>query len=175
MADNTSTNFPNSNSAFCMGPMPAEGEAIRLVLTKEARYLLQNLWNRTGGGTGGDVTAIAALAAAALANAQASLKIAANLGDLNNVVTARNNLNLGPTDDPTFDHLTVSDVTISGKIVVSAQQAGWTNSTTTPNQGPLADYTGGTTPANLDSQVQLVTKVLGTLINSLRSFGTLGT
>lgn len=53
------------------------------------------------------------------------------------------------------------------------QQTGWANSTTTSNQGPLADYAGGTTPANMAAQIALLTQVVGTLINALEARGIL--
>ncbi len=87
MVDNTSTNFPIGGVIFCD---PSTG-----MLTKEARTLLRTLWNRTGAGTGGDITQVTAIANAALAGADASLKIVKNLDDLANVPTARGNLGLG--------------------------------------------------------------------------------
>lgn len=52
-------------------------------------------------------------------------------------------------------------------------QTGWGGSTTTSSQGPLANYTGGTTPANMAAQIALLTDVVGTLINALIARGTL--
>lgn len=57
------------------------------------RFML-SLWNRTGGGTGGDIDEVRATADAALADANASLKIVLNLSDLANDITARANLGL---------------------------------------------------------------------------------
>lgn len=101
MVDNTSTNFPNSKTKFTTD----EG-----ILTKEASVLLRALWNRTGGGTGGDLAAVRATADAALASATASLKKVSNLGDLTLPATARTNLGLG-------------------SVALGNTVAGWTNPT----------------------------------------------
>lgn len=53
------------------------------------------------------------------------------------------------------------------------QQTGWTPGTTTENKGPLADYGGSVVPADLAAQVEVLTEVLGTLINALASYGIL--
>lgn len=53
------------------------------------------------------------------------------------------------------------------------QQKGWAKATTTVNQGPLANYTGGTSTANLAAQVALLTELVGTLINALAAYGIL--
>jgi hypothetical protein len=94
MADSTSTNFPIDR----MRAVDQETGQF----SKEARTLLRTLWNRTGGGTGAATAdaitranAAQATANTALANAQASLKIANNLSDVAAVPTARNNLGLG--------------------------------------------------------------------------------
>lgn len=52
-------------------------------------------------------------------------------------------------------------------------QPGWTASTTTVNQGPLANYSGSAVPADLAAQVAVLTQVVGTLINALASYGIL--
>lgn len=90
MVDNTSTNFPNSKTRFTT----EEG-----LLTKEGSVLLRALWNRTGGGTGADLAVVKATAdaaaAAVVALNLATMKKAANLSDVANVPTSRNNLGLG--------------------------------------------------------------------------------
>lgn len=91
MVDNTSTNFPIDKMRFVQ-----EDSGF---MTKEARTLLRALWNRTGGGTGGDIAAVkatadAAFALAATANTTA-LKKVANLSDVADVPTSRDNLGLG--------------------------------------------------------------------------------
>ena len=53
------------------------------------------------------------------------------------------------------------------------QQTGWGANTASPSQGPLANYTGGTSTANLAAQVVLLTQVVGTLINALEAYGIL--
>jgi hypothetical protein len=53
------------------------------------------------------------------------------------------------------------------------QQTGWAKSTATENQGPLANYTGGTNTTDLAAQVALLTEVVGALINALASYGIL--
>lgn len=53
------------------------------------------------------------------------------------------------------------------------QQTGWALSTTAVQQGPLAPYTGGTTPANMAAQLVLLTDLVGTLVNALESYGVL--
>lgn len=52
-------------------------------------------------------------------------------------------------------------------------QMGWGTSTTTVTKGPLANYSGSTTPAVMAAQISLLTEVLGTLINALGSYGIL--
>lgn len=80
------------------------------VITREWLFFLQAVFNRTGGAAGVDTaevqiiaddalaTADAALIAAnaAQADADASLKIASNLGDVASAASSRNNLGLGP-------------------------------------------------------------------------------
>lgn len=106
MADNTNTNFPIDRTRFV--------DQESGFLTKEARTLLRALWNRTGGGTGGDITTVAAEAQAAFALATAtdasSLKKAANLSDVASVPTSRGNLGLG-------------------SVALGNTVAGWTNPT----------------------------------------------
>lgn len=87
MVDSTSTNFPIDKVRFTQEETG--------YLTKEARTLLRTLWSRTGGGTGGNIAAVSAVADAALAGANASLKKSANLSDLTNVPNARVALSLG--------------------------------------------------------------------------------
>ena len=53
------------------------------------------------------------------------------------------------------------------------QQTGWAKNTTSIAQGPLANYTGGTSTANLAAQVALLTEIVGTLINALAAYGIL--
>lgn len=65
------------------------------VLTKQGMYFQLSMLNRTGGPQGESIDSVKAIAEAALAEAEASLKKAANLSDLTNVVTARSNLGLG--------------------------------------------------------------------------------
>ena len=55
----------------------------------------------------------------------------------------------------------------------ASQQTGWAKNTTSTSQGPLANYTGGTSTANLAAQVALLTEVVGTLINALAAYGIL--
>ena len=52
-------------------------------------------------------------------------------------------------------------------------QLGWVPSATTVEQGPLAPYTGGTTPANMAAQITLLTNLVGTLVNALENYGIL--
>ena len=53
------------------------------------------------------------------------------------------------------------------------QQTGWAKSTTSVAQGPLANYSGSAVPADLATQVALLTQVVGTLINALTAYGIL--
>lgn len=52
-------------------------------------------------------------------------------------------------------------------------QKGWGGGTASASQGPLSNYTGGTTPTNMAAQIVLLTDVVGTLINALIAKGTL--
>lgn len=135
MIDNTSTNFPIDKVRFTE---PESGQ-----LTKEARTLLRTLWNRTGGGTGADIASVRAIAEAALASADASLKIAANLADVANAANSRLNLGLG-------------------SVALGNTVSGWTDPTGTGSRAAIdADWT--TAVANPPTQAQ-VTAIRNQLI-----------
>lgn len=110
--DQFATPIPNSASLPLVDPKTG--------LANRTWFLfLSALWKRTGSAQGIDILAVqaeadaaftqstAALAAAAAAQggADASLKIANNLSDVNNVTTSRTNLQIGPATggwvDPT--------------------------------------------------------------------------
>ena len=159
MVDSTSTNFPIDKARFVS---PDDGQ-----LTKEARTLLRTLWNRTGGGTGGDIAAVRAIAEAAAltaaaaqltadaaqTSANASLKIASNLSDVADVPTSRSNLGLG-------------------SVALGNTVAGWTDPTGTGSRAAInADFTetaGGlysqTVLQNTIDQLIAVQKALAQLI-----------
>lgn len=119
MVDNTSTNFPIDKMRFV--------DQESGFMTKEARTLLRALWNRTGGGTGGDIAVVAAEANAAFVLATAadasSLKIANNLDDVADVAASRGNLGLG-------------------SVALGDTIAGWANPTGTGSRAAInADFT----------------------------------
>lgn len=111
-ADAFATPIPNSASDPLVDPKTGRA-------TRSWFLFLVALWRRTGSAAGVDILALqaeadAALAAAiaagvaagtAQAGADASLKIANNLSDVNNVTTSRTNLQIGPATggwvDPT--------------------------------------------------------------------------
>lgn len=134
MVDNTSTNFPIDKMRFVQEESG--------FLTKEARTLLRALWNRTGGGTGGNIAAVSAVANAALllagtANTTA-LKKAANLSDVANAGASRGNLGLG-------------------SIALGNTVPGWANPTGTGSRAAInADFTQTAGAAYSQSDYQAV-------------------
>ncbi len=149
MVDNTSTNFPNSKTRFTN----EQG-----LLSKEGSTLLRALWNRTGGGTGGDTSQAIALANAAQASADASLKITANLSDVADVALSRNNLGIGSVaSGNTVPGWT--DPTGAGSR--AAFDANWT--TTVSNPPTQAEMT------SVRDQVIAVQKALAQVIVDLQS------
>lgn len=137
MADSTSTNFPIDKMRFV--------DQDSGFMTKEARTLLRALWKRTGGGTGADTQEAITIAQAAqitasgaLANAQASLKIANNLSDLADASIARDNLDLG-------------------SVALGNTVPGWTNPTGSGSRAAIdADFTQTAAAAYSQSNLQAV-------------------
>lgn len=134
MVDNTSTNFPIDR----MRAVDQETGQF----SKEARTLLRALWNRTGGGTGADITVVAAEAHAAFLLATAadasSLKIANNLSDVANAATSRGNLGLG-------------------SVALGNTVAGWTNPTGIGSRAAInADFTQTAAAAYSQTDLQAI-------------------
>lgn len=101
---------------------------------------------------------------------------------------AQQNTNFPVSNTPFTEVLDSDGKTLDGKLTKEARtllrtlwlagpgapvQSGWPNNTTTSAKGPLADYAGGTTPANMAAQIALLTEVVGTLINALGAYGIL--
>lgn len=144
MAVNVATGIP---------PQPAPLADNKGVTTPIWYQFFVQLFVRSGGGSGVDVATVAAAAAAAqttanaaLVQAAASLKKAANLSDLTNQVTARGNLSLGP-------------------IATSATVGGWS----APTGGPFsrAAIDGGFTQTSAAAYSQADTQALINQVEAL--------
>jgi hypothetical protein len=142
------------------------------------------------------------LGTAATQNASAFLQTADNLSDLNNVSTARTNLGLGSAAiHPASDFATaaqgaeadsalqpntavsVTSVSIGGKIVLSGQVPGWNAPSGAQTRGTYTVYGGQTMGASYsqtaaqsnDDALKGLSQTVAALISDLRTQGLIGT